>query len=186
MGEPMNNSAEWRWADSDRQAVLQDLGREPRGVLGVGARGSQGRPLVVVTAPRLPDGTPFPTTFYLTDAELVTACSRLEAEHFMEHLSQTLADNEALRTEYEGAHRDYLARRSLAGSVSGVGEVVEIEDFSAGGMPTRVKCLHALIGHSLAAGPGVNPIGDLTLAEIAKRGWPNTALRDSIWVKDEV
>ena len=38
---------------------------------------------------------------------------------------------------------------------------------SAGGMPTRVKCLHVLVGHALAAGPGVNPIGDLVLAELA-------------------
>lgn len=27
-------------------------------------------------------------------------------------------------------------------------------------MPTRVKCLHVLVGHALAAGPGVNPFGD--------------------------
>ena len=29
---------------------------------------------------------------------------------------------------------------------------------SAGGMPERVKCLHALVAHELAAG-GVNPFG---------------------------
>ena len=39
----------------------------------------------------------------------------------------------------------------------------EIAGYSAGGMPDRVKCLHALAAHSLAAGPGVNPIGDLAL-----------------------
>ena len=37
---------------------------------------------------------------------------------------------------------------------------------SAGGMPDRVKCLHALVGHALAAGPGVNPLGDAALADI--------------------
>jgi uncharacterized protein len=31
-------------------------------------------------------------------------------------------------------------------------------------MPERVKCLHALAAHALAAGPGVNPIGDRALA----------------------
>lgn len=31
-------------------------------------------------------------------------------------------------------------------------------------MPDRVKCLHVLVGHSLAAGPGVNPLGDEALA----------------------
>ena len=41
--------------------------------------------------------------------------------------------------------------------------VPEIAGISAGGMPVRVKCLHALVGHALAAGPGVNPVGDLAL-----------------------
>ena len=35
---------------------------------------------------------------------------------------------------------------------------------SAGGMPTRVKCLHVLVAHALAVGPGVNPLGDEALA----------------------
>jgi hypothetical protein len=30
-------------------------------------------------------------------------------------------------------------------------------------MPARVKCLHVLVAHSLAAGPGVNPLGDEAL-----------------------
>ena len=34
---------------------------------------------------------------------------------------------------------------------------------SAGGMPTRVKCLHVLAGQSLAQGRGVNPLGDEVL-----------------------
>ena len=59
---------------------------------------------------------------------------------------------------YRAAHEAYLSDRAV------YGEVPEIEGVSAGGMPTRVKCLHALAGHALAAGPGVNPIGDLALA----------------------
>ena len=47
---------------------------------------------------------------------------------------------------------------------AGFGDVDEIDGISAGGMPTRVKCLHALAAHALAAGPGVNPIGDRALA----------------------
>ncbi|HEY5231639.1 MAG TPA: DUF501 domain-containing protein, partial [Galbitalea sp.] len=29
--------------------------------------------------------------------------------------------------------------------------------------PTRVKCLHALVAHTLAGDAGVNPIGELAL-----------------------
>ena len=40
----------------------------------------------------------------------------------------------------------------------------EIAGVSAGGMPDRVKCLHVLVAHALAAGPGVNPLGDEALS----------------------
>ena len=46
-----------------------------------------------------------------------------------------------------------------------LGDVPEIDGVSAGGMPDRVKCLHALVGHALAAGPGVNPLGDEAVAD---------------------
>ena len=45
----------------------------------------------------------------------------------------------------------------------------EIDGVSAGGMPTRVKCLHALVAHSLVAGPGGNPAGDKALEILAER-----------------
>ena len=44
----------------------------------------------------------------------------------------------------------------------------EIAGITAGGMPDRVKCLHSLVAHSLAAGAGVNPLGDEALIELAQ------------------
>ncbi|WP_209374409.1 DUF501 domain-containing protein [Brevibacterium renqingii] len=145
-------------------AILKDqLGRIPRGVVGIAARSGSGEPLVVATAPRLEDGTPFPTTYYLTHPAYVAECSRLEASGIMAEWTAELGDDEELAGEYAAAHRAYLAVRSEIGSAAGLAEVEEIKDYSAGGMPSRVKCLHALVGHSLAAGPGVNPIGDRAL-----------------------
>ena len=43
-------------------------------------------------------------------------------------------------------------------------------DPGVGGMPTRVKCLHVLVAHSLAVGPGVNPLGDEGLAMLPRWG----------------
>lgn len=148
----------------DLDVLREQLGRIPRGVVGIAARCVCGRPLVVKTAPRLEDGTPFPTTFYLTCPPIVRGCSVLEAEHLMERFNELLAEDEALAASYAAAHRDYIARRESLGVVE------EIAGVSAGGMPTRVKCLHALVGHALAAGPGVNPIGDLALGMLAERG----------------
>lgn len=143
----------------DIEIVSEQLGREARGVVGIAARDSAGIPAVVATAPRLDDGTPFPTFYYLSHPEAVRLASNLEAEGRMAHYNQLLQDDEEVRKQYELAHAAYIADRDS------VAVVEELEGISAGGMPTRVKCLHALIGHSLAAGPGVNPIGDLAIAD---------------------
>ncbi|WP_281170694.1 DUF501 domain-containing protein [Brevibacterium album] len=153
--------------DADRERIREQLGRMPRGVVGVAARAaSTGEPLVVATAPRLEDGTPFPTTYYLTHPDYVAECSRMEAGGAMAEFSTLLAEDEELRAAYARAHTAYLADRARIGAEAGLDEVAEVKDFSAGGMPTRVKCLHALVGHSLAAGPGVNPVGDLALSRM--------------------
>lgn len=142
--------------------VSAQLGRPARGVVGIAARCVCGNPTVVATAPRLDDGTPFPTLYYLSHPAATAAVSTLEATGMMVELSEELASDEELASAYAAAHDSYLADRAR------LGEVPEIAGFSAGGMPERVKCLHALVAHSLAAGPGVNPIGDRALARV---GW---------------
>lgn len=141
----------------DLDVLREQLGRPPRGVVDVAARCVCGRPTVVRTRPRLDDGTPFPTTFYLTCPPAVAAVSGLEARGVMREMTDRLAHDPDLAAAYAAAHADYLARRAELGSVP------EIEGISAGGMPTRVKCLHVLVAHSLAVGPGVNPLGDEAL-----------------------
>lgn len=141
--------------------VSAQLGRTVRGVVGIAARCACGNPTVVATAPRLPDGTPFPTFYYLTHPAATAAMSTLEATQVMPELAALLTDDETVAAAYLAAHQAYLADRTR------FGDVAEIDGISAGGMPTRVKCLHALAGHALAAGPGVNPIGDEALARSA-------------------
>ena len=145
-------------SDADLAVLREQLGRPARGVVGIAARCVCGNPTVVATSPRLPDGTPFPTFYYLTHPAATAAMSVLEADHVMRELSDELAADEEVAAAYQRAHEAYLRDRSA------FGEVEEIAGISAGGMPTRVKCLHALAGHALAAGPGVNPIGDRALA----------------------
>jgi uncharacterized protein len=143
-------------SERDLEIMALQLGRTMRGVLGVGARCACGAPTVVVTSPRLPDGTPFPTFYYLTHPAATAAASRLEADGTMAALQERLAEPE-VADAYAAAHRAYLGDREAHGHVE------EIAGISAGGMPSRVKCLHAVLAHALAAGEGVNPIGDLTL-----------------------
>jgi hypothetical protein len=138
----------------DRAVVAAQLGRAPRAMRAIAHRCPCGLPDVVETSPRLPDGTPFPTLYYLTCPKATAAVGRLEASGVMREMADRVRADPALAAAYRAAHEAYLGRRGE------LGDVPEIAGVSAGGMPTRVKCLHALLAHSLAAGPGVNPLGD--------------------------
>ena len=145
----------------DRDVVAAQLGRPPRGARAVAHRCPCGLPDVVETMPRLADGTPFPTLYYLTCPRATGAVSALESAGLMREMSARLASDPELAAHYRQAHERYLTRRDA------IEPVGEIKGVSAGGMPTRVKCLHALLAHALAAGPGVNPLGDGVRDEVS-------------------
>lgn len=127
-----------------------------------------GHPAVIASAPRLPGGEPFPTFYYLTCPAAVAAVSHLEANGVMREAEALLEANPQIAAAYARAHELYIRQRTQAGEAAGIGEVPEIAGVSAGGMPRRVKCFHALLGHALAAGRGVNPIGDWVLDRLAE------------------
>jgi hypothetical protein len=143
----------------DLDAVARQLGRAPRGLLEISYRCPNGEPGVVKTAPRLSDGTPFPTLYYLTHPVLTAAASRLESEGVMRTMTAALHDDPELADAYRRAHESYLCERD---AIAPLGTT-----FSGGGMPDRVKCLHVVMAHALAKGRGVNPFGDQALAMLA-------------------
>ena len=149
---------------ADREAVAAQLGRPPRALRSVAHRCPCGLPSVVQTSPRLADGTPFPTLYYLTCKRLTGLVGRIEASGAMREMTDRLATDPDLAAAYRAAHDSYLAERD---SVEPLGTQV-----SAGGMPGRVKCLHVHVAHALARGPGVNPFGDEVLAQIRPRSTP--------------
>jgi hypothetical protein len=143
---------------ADQAAVAAQLGREPRALREVAHRCPCGLPTVVQTSPRLADGTPFPTLYYLTCARLRSLVSSMEADGVMQEMTERLAADPVLAAAYKRAHESYLAERD---AIEPLGT-----DVSAGGMPDRVKCLHVHVAHALAHGTGVNPFGDEALAVI--------------------
>jgi hypothetical protein len=147
-------------SDADRAAVAAQLGRPPRGAREVAHRCPCGLPDVVETNPRLADGTPFPTLYYLTCPRATGAVSTLESAGLMREMNARLAADPELAAGYQAAHERYLARRNE------IEDVAELAGVSAGGMPTRVKCLHVHVAQALAEGPDHNPFGDETLALI--------------------
>jgi len=135
-------------ADRARGAAM--IGRPLRGRVAAAARCAWGLPAVLRVDPALEDGTPFPTTFWLACPLASKACARLESEGAMAGLTERLATDPDLAAAYQHAHERYLAVRDRLGPPVP-------DDPSAGGMPGRVKCLHALYAHHLATGD--NPVG---------------------------
>ena len=147
----------------DLEVIARQLGRTPRDVHAIAYRCPCGNPAVVETPPRLSDGTPFPTFYYATCPKLTAAISTLETTGMMAEMESRLSTDPEVAGQYRAAHDDYLAARAALGV-----EVPEVDGITAGGMPTRVKCLHSLVAHSLGAGPDVNPFGDEALAALPK------------------
>ena len=110
------------------------------------------------------DGSPFPTTFWLTCPILVKRASRLEASGAMARMTERLETDEELRARLGEAIERYRARRDAH-------LVIRESGGPPGGGPDRVKCLHAHVAHELADPP--NPVGALTLAAT---GWPDCVL----------
>ncbi len=149
----------------DRQAVALQISRQPRAMQSVAHRCGCGLPDVVETSPRLEDGTPFPTLYYLTCPRAAALIGTLESSGLMAQMTARLESDPELKTAYEQAAEDYVGRRDAHEVLTNVP--------AQGGMPVRVKCLHVLVAHSLAVGPGVNPFGDEALALLddwSKRG----------------
>jgi len=143
----------------DRAVVETQLGRPLRGIWRVARRCHLGVPMVVETYPRLEDGSPFPTLFWLTCPLLVKRASHLEAEGFMNALTGRLANDEELAGRVESAIGRYIRRRDRLEAIEGP---------QPGGGADRIKCLHAHLAHELADGP--NPVGAATLVNT---GWPD-------------
>jgi len=161
-------SAEHSVSREDLEAIEAQLGRPPRGVLEVSYRSPDGKPGVVKTAPRLEDGTPFPTLYYLTDPRLTAEASRQESAGIMRGMTTRLSTDAEMSANYRQAHERYLAQRN---AIEDLGT-----DFSGGGMPERVKCLHVLMAYALAEGPGVVWLGDESVALACEAGLRGNAL----------
>ncbi len=172
-GHPVRGARDVRpMTATDRALLTRELGRPPRAVIEVVYRCDHGVPAVVLTAPRLEDGTPFPTLYYLCCSVLNAAVGRMESVGVMAEMTTRLAEDQELAAAYRSAHHSYLSARNARGDL-GI-------DVTAGGMPDRVKCLHVLVAHSLAVGRGVNPFGDEAVDSLAGffRGEPPCARLD--------
>jgi hypothetical protein len=136
--------------------VARLLGRSPAGAFSVVVRRRDGTPAVIENAPLLDDGRPMPTMFWLVDADLRDAVSRIEAAGGVRR-AEAAVDPEALAQAHarHGAARD---RRIPAGHRG------PRPSGGVGGTRLGVKCLHAHLAWHLAGGD--DPVGRWTAAEL--------------------
>jgi hypothetical protein len=153
---PDDPRAEAGWAaglpeaePAERRLIEAQIGRDVRGSVAVAARCRYGLPVVVRTAPLLPDGTPFPTLYWLACPAARVAVGRLEAAGWNASLSELVAADPELAAAHAAAHASYLAQRDAMAPLEG--------NPGVGGLPGRVKCLHALYAHQAAT--GADPVG---------------------------
>jgi hypothetical protein len=144
----------------DRALVSWQLGRPARAFRRVACRCTHGFPAVAEQEPRAEDGTPFPTTYWLTCPWLVAAVSRLEAAGGVRRLGEELAADPELAASLARAHDEQRRLRpeldlGIGGSRAGGG----------------LKCLHAHAAFALAR-PGY-ALGERILAEAGERWCPD-------------
>lgn len=165
--EPLRPNGRPEPSDADRAAVSAQIGRPPRGQWTVARRCGCGLPQVVETSPRLDDGTPFPTMWWLTCRALNKAVGRLEAGGWMAGFNERLGAEPELAARLARSTAAYVARRDAGSPLPGA------ERGHPGGGGTcagRVKCLHAHTAHQLVSGD--NPVGAAVLEEL---GWVDPA-----------
>lgn len=155
-------------ARTERRLIEEQIGRPVRGAVAVAARCRFGLPLVVRTEPFLPDGTPFPTLYWLSCPAARVAIGRLEAAGWNAALTERLAAEPELAAAQERAYAGYVRQRDeLGGPLPG--------NPAAGGMPGRVKCLHALYAHEVAT--GANLVGRIVRRVVDPIDCPGPCVR---------
>jgi hypothetical protein len=117
--------------------------------------------MVIENHPRLDDGSPFPTLFWLTCPILIKRVSKLEGEGGMEGLNDELSRDASLRSRLNDAIVELRVRRDSH-------DVIQDAGAPPGGGPDRVKCLHAHTAQELAERN--NPIG---ARAVAAAGFPD-------------
>jgi hypothetical protein len=167
----MQNSLE-QVTQQDYQVITNQLGREPRGVLGIAKRCKYGYPQVIVNRPvitKVEQVTVFPTSLWLTCPYLRKMISKIESTGLIGTLQERIAADEefaeAVKKDHE-AHAEF--RRSLipeevlgALAKNYPNEYQVIAETGVGGTRSYdgVKCLHAHFGDYLVLGN--NTIGKM-------------------------
>ena len=149
----------------DRSVVEIQIGRPPRSAVAVAARCHLGLPVVIDVPPILDDGTPFPTTHWLTCPLAVLRISRIESSGGVREADHRIASDPDVASSFNEAMNRYEAARQALVPVEWTGPV---PSGGVAGSKGGVKCLHAQYADTAAGNE--NPIGDDVASRIEPLG----------------
>jgi hypothetical protein len=132
-----------------RERIAQLLGREPRGLEGVPVVAANGDPAVIRVA-SLVDDKPFPTLFWLVDAELCYRIDQAEASGLIARLQAAVDADPGLQASMRDDHERHIALRDSYISAAdrqrlmdlGFGRVLASKGIGGLGRFDRIRCLH--------------------------------------------
>lgn len=148
--------------DTDRQWLIQAMGRELKGEFTIARRTHEGRPQVL-RVPPIVEGRPFPSLYWLCCPQLKKEIDHLEARGLIKELEQRIPHDSTLRVALVQDHKRYQQERNelLEAqlktlqkehyptesmlkdlSIKGIGG---LEDWS------RIRCLHMHYAYHLIA-----------------------------------
>lgn len=140
---------------NDRRIVAAQIGREPRSAIDVAARCHLGLPVVIKVPPHLDDGTPFPTTYWLTCPLASKRVGRLEAAGGVKAAEDRIAADSVFADRHRAAAERYRRDRD---AMLGPEAPAYLPDGGVGGTRRGVKCLHAHYADHAAGND--NPVGE--------------------------
>jgi hypothetical protein len=146
---------------NDRAAVAAQLGREPRSVIDVAVRCPLGLPVVIKVPPHLDDGTPFPTTFWLTCPLAIRRIGRLEASGGVKRADARVQSDRVFAARHWAAAERYRMERS---AMIADDAPRHRPSGGVGGSRGGVKCLHAHYADHAAGND--NPVGEDTARNV--------------------
>lgn len=150
-----------RYSEADQQYITACLGRTPKGVVGVAARGANGEPTVIINLPLTPHGEtwqPFPTLYWLVDPDLNNALSDIERKGGVREIERAIANDPSLAENHRADNACYAASRwavlnaheRQAANELGMSDALKLAGIGGVANHNAIKCLHAQYAFHLA------------------------------------
>lgn len=155
------------------EIIEQQLGRKPRGLVGIAAATDSGVPLVLQMR-SLVDDQPFPTLFWLCSKDLHLALAEIETAGWVKLIEAELQTDEALLAGYQANQQAYVdlrwaqMRDEDRARIDELGFTDLFNTYGIGGIRhwDKVRCLHMQYAQHLVMG---NMIGERLDAEFDLR-----------------